>query len=231
MKVIIIEDNIVDMENLKILLGKFGDHELVGTAETIEKGMDLAAQLRPDIILSDIQLGREVSLDHLRKLDYSPHIICTTLYESHALRAYEVGAIDYLLKPVTEEKLERAFRRVPNPRPKKSTGNGIILLKIGNTTRISQINEIIQVTADRDYTTILDDNGTHPLCNRRMHEWLELLPHEQFVSLDRSTIINVKKISAFSRLNHSNKAQIVLLNGDILEIGPTALGRLQQIFQ
>jgi DNA-binding LytR/AlgR family response regulator len=231
MKVIIIEDNIVDMENLKILLGEFEEYELVGTAETIEKGMELATQKRPDLILSDIQLGSEISLDHLKQLDYSPFIICTTLYDSHALQAFDVGAIDYLTKPVTTEKLERAFSRLPDSRPKSDINDGTVLLKTGNTTRISEVEEIMLVTADRDYTTVLDHNGTHPLCNRRMHEWLELLPREQFVSLDRSTIVNVKKISAFSKLNNANKAQIILTNGNMLEIGPTALSRLQNIFQ
>lgn len=229
MRVIIIEDNPVDLENLRILLEGFDRCQLVGSATTIGAGMELARRERPDLILADIQLGSEISLDYLGDLEYDPFIICTTLYDRHALQAFDVGAADYLTKPVNTEKLARALDRVSFRASQEEAAGGTVLLKIGSTTRVTPFDQIILVAADRDYSAVLDQEGVRSLCGRRMHEWAQLLPEAQFVSLDRSTIVNRRKISTFTRLNSDNKAEITFLNGHTVEIGPTAFSRLQNI--
>jgi DNA-binding LytR/AlgR family response regulator len=229
MRVIIIEDNIIDMENLRILLQGFDGFDLVGTASTIEAGLLLAQEKRPDLILLDIQVGRENSLEHIRSLDFTPWIICTTLYDDHALEAFDIGANGYLMKPVTQKKLTQALNRLPATVDEKPDDS--VLLSTGTTTRIVRLNEILLVSADRDYTNVLDQDGNQILCNRRMRDWIQLLPEESFSSLDRSTIVNWAQISQFTRLNAERRAKITFMNGHSIQIGPTAFSRLLDVIQ
>jgi two-component system LytT family response regulator len=231
MKTIIIEDNSVDLENLCILLEGEERCELVGTAATIEDGVALARRERPDLILTDIQLGPEISLEHLGDLGCNPAIICTTLYDSHALQAYDVGAVDYLMKPVTAQKLERALNRIGSDSVRSENPQQSVLLKTGNATQVLSIDQIFLVSSERDYSAVFDQSGAFSLCDRRMYEWLELLPEGQFVSLDRSTIVNLKQVSSFSRGSDSRKGIITFSNGRTAEVGATAFRRLQTFFK
>ena len=230
MKVLIIEDNEVEMENLKILLADFEGYHLVGTANTIGCGIELANTDRPGLIMLDIQLECQNSLEHIHELDYTPFIICSTLYTEHALQAFEVGVTDYLTKPVTFEKLDRALGRLPAldalERPTEA-----LPLNNGVSIQMVRFCQIIQIIADRDYTVVRDDHASEFLCTRRMHDWIELLPANLFISLDRSTIINREQVASFSQLDDNRTSTITFQNGQVLEIGATALRRLKSILK
>lgn len=231
MNILIIEDNEVEMENLKILLEGFEGCTLIGSADTIKLGIELANRDRPDLILLDIQLECENSLDHIHKLDFDPCIICCTLYDKHALQAFEVGVTDYLTKPITHQKLDRALSRLPQQEglaPLDRSGETIPVHN-GTTVQMIKFNQIVQITSDGDYTTVRDQQHTEFLCTRRMHEWAELLPASLFSSLDRSVIINRKEVASFSKLGEGRTATITFQNEHTLKIGATALRRLKTI--
>ena len=228
MKTIIIEDNEIELENLLILLEKFDSFEVVETASTIEDGIKLANNQRPELIMLDIQLECQNSLDHIDQLDFTPYIICSTLYTQHALQAFEVGVTDYLIKPITHEKLHRALNRLPRSLNMNRTAE-TLLLNNGKTSQMVPIKDVIQIVADGDYTSALDVKNTKFLCSRKMREWAELLPDSLFISIDRSTIINRNKIASFSQLDANRSAKITFHNGHTLNIGPTALRRLKSI--
>jgi len=227
MRVIIIEDNPIDMENLRILLEEFEGFELVGTADSIEKGLALAEKMRPDLILLDVQVGPKNSLEHIRSLDFEPLIICTTLYDTHALEAFDIGANGYLMKPVTQKKLSQALNRLPATVDDKPDDS--VLLSTGTTTRIIRLDEILLISADRDYTNVVDRDGNEILCSRRMLDWIQLLPEDKFTSLDRSTIVQWKEIDFFTRHTDGSKATIQFKNGHSVMIGSTARARLQAL--
>lgn len=232
MKTLIIEDNEIELENLKTLLADVQGYELIGTANTIKHGIELANSDRPDLIFLDIQLECENSLEHIHQLDFAPCIICCTLYPEHALQAFEVGVTDYLTKPITHEKLCRALNRLPDPDATHlDRATAALPLNNGTTTHMVQFSQIIQIIADRDYTTVRDNQDTEFLCTRRMQEWAELLPASLFATLDRSTIINRKQIDSFSQLTPDRLATITFQSGHTLEIGPTALRRLKAVLQ
>ncbi|MGJ8654893.1 MAG: LytR/AlgR family response regulator transcription factor [Akkermansiaceae bacterium] len=235
MTVLIIEDNEIEMENLITLLGSVADYQIVGGADTIKEGASLANKLRPDIIFLDIQLECENSLEHLDLLDYHPTIICSTLFTDHALQAFEVGVTDYLTKPITREKLDRALNRLPKKGSqskeieldKQSDGMGTLLLRNGTKTEKVCIESIILVTADRDYSTVRDEKKSLFTSSRRMREWGEILPSKHFVTLDRSTIVNKKHITSYTRLGAKRVAKVTFINGETHKIGSTALRRLK----
>lgn len=232
MRVIIIEDNEIDMENLRILLEGVPEYMLIGTANDIHQGIQLAKQEKPDLILLDIQVGSENSLEHIGALDYDPVIICTTLYDDHALEAFDVGAMDYLTKPITPEKLDRVIQRIEKRvaagRPESSSS---IALKIGTTTHVVEFTDIILITGERDYTMVLDVKQTSYLCAQRMLDWKECLSEDDFIQLDRSTIVNFRQIESFHQDGSLGRANVLFKNGHFLEVGRTACKRLKAVFE
>jgi DNA-binding LytR/AlgR family response regulator len=228
MHVAIIEDNELDLEHLKILLKEFDGCEVVGCAANMDEGMTMLERKRPQLVLLDVQVGNQNSLDSIRTLDYEPLVICTTLYDSHALKAYEVGAVDYLTKPLTAEKLARAFRRVL-PRVERSDRvPDVVLVKSGATTRVIPVDQIQMIRGERDYTSVYLA-GESLLCGKRMRDWSDLLP-SRFVQIDRSTIINTAKIESFTRASRSSLGKILFHGGDEADIGMTASRKLQEQF-
>ncbi len=233
MTLLIIEDNEIELENLKILLESFDDCTLIAEANNITLGIQLANLLHPDVILLDIQLEDQNSLDYVHLFNESPYIICTTLHTEHALQAFEVGVMDYLTKPITREKLDRALSRLPEPRALKNRDRTYqtVILSTGNTTQAVAINDLISISADGDYTIAYDTQNTRFLCSRRMREWAELLPASHFITLDRSSIVNKKQIASYSKLDDNRTATITFNNDATLNIGPTALRRLKSILE
>lgn len=233
MKILIVEDNEIEMENLKTLLEGFGDYKVVATAATIHEGIEIANKQQPDIIMLDIQLDCQNSLEHIDQLTYGPYIICSTLYTEHALQAFEVGVTDYLTKPITHEKLSRALNRIPTGhQPSHHTlEKGALPLTNGSKTQMVSLENITLVTADRDYSTVRDDKNSEFISTRRMREWGELLPPGLFATLDRSTIVNKNQIASYTRLNADRTATISFTNGQKHKIGSTARRRLKSIME
>lgn len=233
MTILIIEDNEIEMENLKILLEGFPDFRLVGVADSLFNGIDIANGLQPDIIMLDIQLECENSLDHLHQLKYAPYLICSTLHSKHALQAFEVGATDYLTKPITREKLARALNRIPmGHKPSlQDSGKESLLLKNGSKTERVPIELIVLITSERDYSTVRDEKNSIFISPRRMREWKEILPPHLFIHLDRSTIVNKAQVVSYTRQGFGRSGMITFINGETHQIGSTALQRLKSVLK
>ncbi|MBK1831280.1 response regulator transcription factor [Verrucomicrobiaceae bacterium R5-34] len=229
MTILIIEDNEIEMENLKLLLAAFEGYEVIATAESIHQGIELANNMQPELIMLDLQLDCQNSLEHVHLLDYSPYIICSTLCTEHALQAFEVGASDYLTKPITHEKLCRALERLPQGQgePQHRARKMALPLHNGTKTQMVPIDHITLVTADRDYTIVRDISDSEFISTRRMHEWGKLLPSPLFVTLDRSTIVNLDQIDHYTRLGPDRTATINFKNEHQHRIGSTARRRLK----
>ncbi|YCM42841.1 LytTR family DNA-binding domain-containing protein [Verrucomicrobiaceae bacterium 227] len=233
MRTLIIEDNEIETENLKILLGEFDPPRLIGAVDTIRQGIEVANRERPELILLDIQLECQNSLEHIHQLQYDPYIICCTLHTEHALQAFEVGVNDYLTKPITLEKLSRALTRIPDL---TATGENdlekqCIALDRGPHVNMVPLTQIIQICADGDYTVVRDLHDSEFLGRRRMSEWTKLLPSSLFISLDRSTIINRQRVASFTQLQPDRTAKITFDNGHTHTIGAAALRRLKSALQ
>lgn len=232
MTVLIIEDNEIEMENLKILLSRLDTELEVSSTDSLQEGIKTANELKPHIIILDIQLECSNSLDHIEQLTYSPYIICSTLYSSHALQAFEVGVTDYLTKPITEEKLLRALNRIPSAPLSEILASspdekGCVFLKNGPKTEKIPLDQIYLIIADRDYTVVKNENGSEFVSTRRMREWKELLPVSKFSAIDRSTIVNTEVIVSYTSLGINRTSTITFSNGEKHQIGSTGLRRLK----
>jgi two-component system LytT family response regulator len=111
-KAIIIDDERLARNELKKLLQDFPEVEVVGEAANANEGIDLIESLSPDLVFLDIQMPGKTGFDMLTELERLPHVIFVTAYDEYALKAFQVNALDYLMKPVEPKRLADALIKV-----------------------------------------------------------------------------------------------------------------------
>src|SRR5512137_2632898 len=112
LRVLLIDDERLARNDLRSLLSEYDNIEVIGEADSVQKAIELITAENPDIIFLDIQMPGESGFDLLDKIDISARIIFVTAFDEYAIRAFEVDAVDYLLKPVNPERLKVAIERV-----------------------------------------------------------------------------------------------------------------------
>src|SRR5450759_3829926 len=112
MKDIIIDDERLARNELKKLLQEFPEVEVIGEAANANEGIDKIESLSPDLIFLDIQMPGKTGFDMLTELERAPHVIFVTAYDEYALKAFEVNALDYLMKPVEPKRLADALQKL-----------------------------------------------------------------------------------------------------------------------
>jgi two-component system LytT family response regulator len=111
-KVIIIDDERLARNELKKLLSEFPEIEVIDEAANADEGIKKIKTLEPDVIFLDIQMPGKTGFDMLKELEHTPQIIFTTAYDEFAIRAFEVNALDYLLKPVEPRRLADVIHKL-----------------------------------------------------------------------------------------------------------------------
>src|SRR3954469_10540986 len=111
-KAIIIDDERLARNELKKLLQEFPEVEVIGEAANANEGIDKIESLSPDLVFLDIQMPGKTGFDMLTELERAPHVIFVTAYDEYALKAFEVNALDYLMKPVEPKRLADALMKV-----------------------------------------------------------------------------------------------------------------------
>src|SRR3989337_2344413 len=112
LKAIIIDDERLARTELRKLLQEFPEVEVIDEAANAEEGLSKIESLHPDIIFLDIQMPGKTGFDLLAELDRIPQVIFTTAYDEYALKAFEVNALDYLLKPIEPKRLADAIQKL-----------------------------------------------------------------------------------------------------------------------
>lgn len=179
---------------------------VVGEARSVADAAEKCAQLRPDLLFLDVQMPREDGFALLPRLAPPlPAIIFVTAYDQFAVRAFDVNAVDYLLKPVTPERLARALSRLGEPAPAPAgplLPNDLVLLRTDQQLRSVPAIELTHIEAEENYTRVHLADGAALLIRRTMAEWEKLLPAGLFVRIDRSLLVNraaVRQLATVSR--------------------------------
>lgn len=232
MRAVIVDDSPIDRLNLRTLLEQIREVEIVGEADSLASGCVLIESGHHDVIFLDVRLGRETGFQLLESLTGKPRVIFTTLHREYAFPAFEAEALDFLLKPLTLERLQRSLQRVATPfYPVRSSAlapSDLLVFKQGSERRVFEVERILAIVGSRDYTRILAAPSLEYLDDRRMRDWQELLPAQFFQTVDRSTILNIRQISSYRQT--SDGGMVVLRNHPTpLPIGPTAFKRLEAI--
>ena len=182
--------------------------DLVGEAEGLAAARDLLRRTGADIVFLDIELGPGQSGFDLLKEEFAGlRVVFTTVHRDYAVEAFQVGAADYLVKPVTEPALLRALTRI------RSTTNRlapqVAVSRSGSEKRLIPLETIAAVLADGNNTRLLCGSREYP-DRRAFGEWVELLEEFPFVELDRSTSLRMDQVVAWN--SHGTGGLVTLRN-------------------
>lgn len=227
LRVIIIDDEPLARSGLKNLLkDSRPEVAIVGEADCVQTAGALIKELRPDGIFLDVRMPEADGFDLLASLKDCPPVIFVTAYAEYAARAFEVNAVDYLLKPVRPERLSQALRRLqaalgtaePEQNPYGMTDR--ICLRTPERTLVAPLGDLIALQADKDFTRITIASTPPLLICQSLGVYERNLPNPPFLRIDRSTMLNLTRIHSLE-ISPSRGAK-VFLNGSS---NPIALGR------
>jgi two-component system LytT family response regulator len=198
---LIIDDERLARATLKDMLADYPMIEIIGEAESVAQSIPLIISLDPHLLFLDIQLTDGTGFDLLNKISYSGNVIFITAYDEFAIRAFEVNAIHYLLKPVSHKSLKEAIERLQRAESEKEPENLInfkftdrLLVTCGSFLNFIKVSSIATITAAGDYSLIRTSDGKEFIDSKTMSEWEERLPENHFLRINRSTIINFDAI-------------------------------------
>ena len=203
---VIVDDEPLARRRLNELLAAFPEIEVTGEAGRLPEARRVVAQLRPDVVFLDIHLFGKNGFDLLSDLPERTRVIFVTAYDEYAIRAFEVNALDYLMKPVEPDRLAIALRRLrqappaPGIRRERLNKDDRILLQAGRTRWFEPLSSIRSIRADRDYTVLTTNQGGEVLFRRSMKEWMRILPADTFMRIHRNQIVNVPCIERIERV-------------------------------
>lgn len=197
-KALIIDDERLARKDLISLLSVHANITVCGEADDVPSAAKAIEKLNPDVIFLDIQMPGDSGFDLLEKTDVDAHIIFITAFDEYAIRAFEVNALDYLLKPVNPERLAKALEKlefqeqdIPE-RIRKLNYDDRLFLMVGRHFKFLKVNTILCVSAAGDYSEVLTSDGNKGLTHKSMKEWEARLPAQNFIRIHRSTIINME---------------------------------------
>lgn len=225
MRALIVDDERLARVELRRLLGAHPEVEIVGEARHAEEARTLIAELDPDLLFLDIQMPAGTGFDLLEQLEEVPDVIFTTAYDQWAIKAFEVNALDYLMKPVDPKRLAAALVRVkPKPAAKKLTQ---VFVRDGERCWIVPIGGIMLLESEGNYTR-LHFGKERPLIRRSLAALEAQLDPAAFFRASRQAIVNLGWIEK-ADLSPSGGLSVQLRNGAIVEISRRQAERLRAV--
>ena len=209
---VIVDDERLARRELRTLLedAHAEQVQIVGEAAGVAEAARIVNATDADVVFLDIQLAGETGMDLLPLLDADVDVVFVTAYDAHALRAFEVNALDYLLKPVAPARLALTVARLatanpPAAPPEQASYDDRLLLRLGHARRFVRVRDIVAIEADGDGSTLrlFPELARNP-SPRSLREWERRLPDRQFVRIHRSTIVNLEFVERLEPWSHAS---------------------------
>lgn len=248
-KLLLIEDEPDLADNIKNIL-ELNEFD-VTTARDGEEGIKLAAQIVPDIIISDILMPKKTGYEVLEQLSkdektsHIPFIFLTAKVEQRDLRkGMELGADDYLFKPFHSRELLSAIKarlkrvssfKTKSIKTKDEKGNRYtqddnIILSINQNTNILKVNKINYIIAERQYSKVIITDGKSVLLRKSLLYWESILPTNLFIRIHRNTIVNVQEVKSISKKTDGNYKAIMKSGKIEFEISRRYMKKIRDLF-
>lgn len=205
MRAIIIDDERLARAELRKLLQDFPEVEVIEEAANAEEGINKIDTLHPDLIFLDIQMPGKTGFDMLSELDRAPYVIFTTAYDEYALKAFEVNALDYLLKPIEPKRLADAVQKLHVAETKENhtateninqsmlTEIDQVFVKDGERCWFVKLSEIRLFESVGNYAKVFFGNNK-PLILKSLNALEERLDPKTFFRANRKHIVNLRMI-------------------------------------
>lgn len=233
----------------ELLAGHRGLIHISGEADNGSSAIAIINKLRPDVVFLDIQLPDMLGLEVLKQLDYKPFVIFTTAYDEYAIKAFDALSVDYLLKPLKEDRIAKALAKLQhftgsngtNPvwnnfeslfnglRPQKEAST--LSVKKGTKFTLVQLSDIVYFEAYDKYTFVHIANGEKLFCDHMLAVLEEKLSGD-FIRVQKSYIVNKQKIAEIHKYSN-NRYTLILNNKDFTRVvtGPSYLSVIKEAFE
>ena len=201
-KAIIIDDERLARNELKKLLQEFPDVEVIGEAANANEGIEKIESLNPDLVFLDIQMPGKSGFDMLTQIERAPHVIFITAYDEYALKAFEVNALDYLMKPVEPKRLADAILKVKQKDEEEMlsyNNRGMlhehdqVFVKDGERCWFVRLSDVRLFESVGNYAKVFFGNNK-PLILKSLNALEERLDEKVFFRANRKHIINLRMI-------------------------------------
>jgi two-component system, LytTR family, response regulator len=200
-KAIIVDDERLARKELRTMLSDHPLIEVAGEADAVASAVELIREVRPDVVFLDIQMPGESGFDLLEKSEARFKVIFVTAFDAHAIHAFEVNALDYLLKPINPERLARAIERLFASDSQQSAASlrkleyeDRLFIDTNDRSGFLKLNTIQCICGAGDYSEVFTSDGKKLLVLKPLKEWEERLPERYFSRIHRSTIINLEYV-------------------------------------
>jgi len=260
-RTLVVDDEPAARRGLRLLLEPDEEIQVIGEAASGQEAVQKITQEKPDLVFLDVQMPELNGFKVLEAVAgrHTPAVIFVTAYDQHALRAFEVNAVDYLLKPFEDERFRAAVRRAKAHLQRQQTetlGAKLtqllaylqtvpaagatdartetitrerILLKSGGDIYFLKADEIDWIEADGDYMKFYAGGRTH-LLRETMGRLEEKLDAQQFIRIHRSTIVNISRVKKLSP-SFAGEYAVILHDGTKLRLSRGYHGRLQEMLK
>lgn len=248
LKVLIVDDEKLARDLVKNYLQDVAGIEIAGECENGFEALKAVHELSPDVLFLDIQMPKIDGFELLEVLDPKPEIIFCTAFDQFAIKAFELNAVDYLLKPFSKDRLEQAVEKA-RKRIASRSGNALsdtgmqqlrqhldkqektlerVVTRLGTKVTVIPVDRIHYLEAADDYVMIHSELGRH-LKEKTMKYFEAHLPQGRFVRIHRSYIVNLSEIKSLE-LYSKDSYIAILKNGDKLKVSAEGYRRLRQVF-
>ena len=242
-RAIIIDDEQLARDIVKAYLKRFDNIQIVQECSNGFEGLKAIQELQPELIFLDIQMPKITGFEMLELLENPPVVIFSTAFDQYAIKAFEMNATDYLLKPYTEDRfneaVEKAIQKLSNKQTHKDELEGLlekreivsdvidrIVVKTGHKIHILSLNQISHFEAQDDYVAIYTEEGKY-LKQMRMKYLEGHLPADEFVRIHRSHIVSVPAIEKLE-LYEKDTYLLSLKNGVQLPVSRSGHAKLKE---
>jgi two-component system, LytTR family, response regulator len=234
LRCLVVDDEPLAREQLKALLADEPGVEVVGEAGRKEEALAAIDSLRPQLLFLDVRMRGGGGFEILAELEHPPAVVFVTAYDQYALRAFEVNAFDYLLKPVSPERLRATLARIESGRvvvPEAAfTDEDTALLPLGDSGHFVGLRDILFIEAKGHYSQVTADNGRCYLIRQTFRRWSERLPPSLFTQLDRGLLLNHTRIVSCS-LSERGGEVLVGSSRVAVALGAAAAKRLREVLR
>ncbi|WP_425637627.1 LytR/AlgR family response regulator transcription factor [Algoriphagus yeomjeoni] len=236
-KTLIVDDEPLAASIVQEYLAKFPQFELVGVCQNGFQGLKAIQEHNPDLIFLDVQMPKITGFEMLELLDEPPAVIFTTAFDQYALSAFDAKAIDYLLKPFSEDRFSQAIEKflaqqgANNESSQKlnelAEKRNRLVVRVKNEIKIIPTHEASFFEAEDDYIAIHTASGKY-LKKMTMKSLEEALDPNKFVRVHRSYLINLNEITKIEPYERDNYL-VLLRGGEKVPVSKTGYSRLRQV--
>ncbi|MDW3648420.1 MAG: response regulator transcription factor [Bacteroidia bacterium] len=228
---LVIEDSRLARQELIAMLADLGSFSEILEAEDAEQGKRLLLQENPDLVFLDIHLPGQNGFEFLESLDELPKVIFTTAYDEYAIKSFDYNAIDYLLKPIKKDRLEKALAKLdlaPHGQPKTLGIGKQVFVKDGEKCWFIKLGDIRMFESVGNYSKVYFEGGK-PMIHKSLNYLEGVLDAEIFFRVNRQQIINLNHIEKLDSW-FNGKLKIRLKSGEEVEVSRRQSNRIKSLF-